>query len=140
MSARYCARHPAAAAVAKTAKFALGDPIGPVAEILECELRIEPTDRIDHPGHGLSRLNAPRPRVRGVIEMAERGGDRARAGSADAVAGDAIGGLDNIQAGLLTFDVLRHVLVAFRAAEVTLLRDVQHRIPVHRRIILRSGL
>ena len=120
-------------------QLALGDPIGPVAEILERQLRVEAADRTDHIVLCLSRLNAPRPCFRRIIEMAERGGDRARAEGADPVAGDAAGGLDNIQPCRVTLDVLRHVLVAVRAGEVALVRDVQHRKPVDRRVILRGG-
>ena len=63
----------------------------------------------------------------------------ARPEGADPVAGDAAGGLYDIQPCRVAFDVLRHVLVAVRAGKVTLVRDVQHRKPVDRRIILRGG-
>ena len=71
--------------------------------------------------------------------MAKRGGDHARAGSTDAVAGDTVGGLYDVHPCLLAFDILRHVLVAMRTGELALVRNIQHRVPVDRRIILRSG-
>ena len=79
------------------------------------------------------------PSVSRGIEMSERSRNRARPESADPVAGDAAGGLYRIQPLPLRGYIFRHALVALRAGKLVLIRDVQHRIPVDRRIILRSG-
>src|SRR5947207_8857155 len=59
-------------------QFALGDAIGPVAEILERDAAEHLRQRVQHEGRGLARLHATDPRLLPRFERSERG--RARAG------------------------------------------------------------
>ena len=58
---------------------------------------------------------------------------------ADPVTGDTAGGLYHIQPCRLTFHVFRHGLVPVRTRELALVRDVEHRVPVDCRVVLRRG-
>jgi hypothetical protein len=118
-------------------QFAGGDPVGPVREQLERARHVEAAHGIRHlhlrlPGH-----DAPRPRFF-RLHVGEILRDRARRLVAELVAGVAAIGLDHIEPLRLASDVGRHA-VALRpgARKLALVRHLQHRIPVDRRIIFR---
>ena len=84
-------------------QFAFGDPVGPVAEILECQLRVEAADRIDHVGLAcpdwMRRAQASAevskwPSAAGIVRVPM---------VPIAVTGDAAGGLYDVQPCLRDF-------------------------------------
>ena len=93
-----------------------------------------PGDEVDHLAAGLAGLDAPRPGLFGRFELAQRRRQRARGDVAELVAADAAVILDRVEPiGLLGF--FRDVALA---AELIGARDLEHRVPIDRRIILRG--
>ena len=111
------------------------DAIGPVAVVLE---RCAPEalgERGQHERGGLSRLHPANPRAFSGIERAKRRGDGARGELPQLVTADA-GAILHHGEPVALGDVRRDVALA---AELTSLRDLEHRVPVDRRIVLRRG-
>jgi len=123
-------------------QFAGGDAIGPIAEQSEGARRIQPADRTDHIIGGLPDLDAIFPGGRRGIKMAEGLGYGPRRGIAQLMAGVAAVRLDDVKPLLLALHLRGHA-VAVRlcpgAGKFVRRRDVQHRVPVDGRIILRRG-
>src|SRR5215213_948600 len=71
-------------------QLALGDPVGPVAEILERHAAELPREPIYHPFPGLARGDAAHPGFLARLEFAERARDRARRFLAKLMAADAV--------------------------------------------------
>ena len=114
-------------------QLALGDAVGPVAEIFIGRTAEVAGQRIDHQRRGLARHGAAAPGVLARLELAERRRDRAGGQLAKLMAADAGPVLDHREP-LGLGDLLGNV--AF-AAELAGLRDLEHRVPVDRRIVLR---
>ena len=114
-------------------QLALGDAVGPVAEIFIRRTAEIAGQRIDHQRGGLARHGAAAPGVLARLELAERRRDRAGGQLAKLMAADAGPVLDHREP-LGLGDLLGNV--AF-AAELAGLRDLEHRVPVDRRIVLR---
>ena len=118
-------------------QLALGDPVGPVAEIFErhaAELAGEP---IDHPFPGLARGDAAHPGFLARFEFAERARDRARGFLAKLMAADAVDIVHPLAPDILR-DLLRNLGAA---AEILCRRNLHQRVPVDRRVIMsRRGL
>ncbi len=112
-------------------QLARGDPIGPVGELPQHARRIEPSDVVRHVGHRLAGRDAPRPGLDRGIEMAELLRNGTRRLVAELVAGVAAVGLREVEPLALT--------ACFPYREFALLRNLEHRIPVDRRIIFRRG-
>ena len=70
-------------------QLALGDAVGPVAEILERRAAEVPGELVHHLLAGLARLHAAHPRLLARLELAERRRDRARGQLAQLMAADA---------------------------------------------------
>ena len=112
---------------------ALGDRIGPLAEILvrhAAELAGEP---VGHHLAGLSGRDAADPGVGAGVELAELRRDRARRLLPELMAADAVD-IVHAHAPDVARDALRNVGMA---AEILLGRQLHHRVPVDRRIVMR---
>src|SRR6266481_1289109 len=70
-------------------QFALGNAVGPIAERRQSALGVEAADGVDHVSARLSGLDAPFPRRRAAIEMAELLGNRPCRLVAELMAGNA---------------------------------------------------
>ena len=114
-------------------QLALGDAIGPIAEILVRRAAEIAGQGIDHQRRGLAGHGTAAPSVLARLELAERRRDRARGQLAELVTADAGPVLDHREPFRLG-DLLRNVALA---AELAGVRDLQHRVPVDRRIVLR---
>ena len=110
-------------------QLARGDPIGPIGKLTEHPLSVEPADVVRHVGHGLAGSDAPRPGFDRGIEMAELLRNGTRRLVAELVAGVATVGLREIEPLTL--------IGRFSYREFVSLRDLEHRIPVDRRVVLR---
>ena len=114
-------------------QLALGDAVGPIAEILERHAAELSGNPVRHELAGLSGGDAAHPRVRTGLELAELRRDGARRFLPELMAADAVDVTHALAPGLAR-DVLRDI---GRAAEILLRRHFHHRVPVDRRIILR---
>ncbi len=115
-------------------QFALGDAVGPVAEIFVRHAAELTGDAVGHLLARLARQDAALPRFGARIELAELRRDRARRLLAELMTADAID-VFHPRDPSGARDVLRDI---GRAAEVALRRDRQHRVPVNRGIIMRG--
>jgi len=93
------------------------------------ERRVEPGDIARHETLRLPGLEATRPGLRGIRELAERLRDRPCSGGAERVAGLARAALHDVQPFALALDLLQWELARGR--------HVKHREPVDRRVVLR---
>ena len=119
-------------------QLALGDAIGPVAEISIRRAAEVAGERIDHQRGGLARHGAAAPGVLARLELAERRRDRAGGELAELVTADAGPVLDHAEP-LGLGDLVGNIVVLL--AELAGVRDLEHRVPVDRRIIFsRLGL
>src|SRR5206468_9740577 len=110
----------------------LGDAVGPVAEILEwhaAELYGEP---VHHELAGLAGGDTASPRFRPRLELTELGRNGPRRLLTELMAADAVSVVHPVAPDFLC-DVLRNVS---GAAEILRRRDLHHRVPVDRRIIV----
>ena len=115
-------------------QLALGDAIGPLAVVLERRAAEIPRQLVSHLLTGLAGLNAAHPGFFSRLELAERRRDCAGRQLAQLMTADAADVLHLLEpVGLGEF-----VRNAVLAVELTGLRDLQHRVPVDRRIILRG--
>src|SRR5262249_20160519 len=118
-------------------QLALGDAVGPVAEDAQAALGAEALDGLDHVLAGLAGLDATRPRLVPVAELAQRFRNGPRRLAADSMTMEAAVGLELAQelrlAGHLLIDA---VAIVAGAGEFALLRHLGHREPVDRRIVL----
>jgi hypothetical protein len=113
-------------------QFALGDPLGPVAEIPErhaAELTREP---VHHQFASLARGDAAHPGFLVRFEFAEPARDRARGFLAKLMATDAVDVIHPLAPYVLR-DLLRNLRAA---AEILRRRNLHHRVPVDRRVIM----
>ena len=117
-------------------QLALGDAVGPVGKILERRTAEPSGKRVHHVLGGLARLHATHPRFLRRLELAERDGKRARGQLPELMTADAVAVLHRGEPVDLR-DLLRNLALA---AELARLRDLHHRIPVDRRIVLRRRL
>ena len=115
-------------------QFALRDAVGPVAEILVRHAAELAGEAVGHHLAGLAGGDAADPGVGAGIELAELRRNRAGRFLAELMAADAVDIVHALQPGVAR-DVLRNVGVA---AEVRRGRDLHHRVPVDRRIIMRG--
>ena len=116
-------------------QFALGDAVGPVAEIFQRHAGELARHRVDHQRRGLAGLDAPRPGFLATVEVAELRRDGPRRQLAELMTADAGLVLDRGQPiGLRQF--VGNVALA---VELIRGRNLQHREPINRRIILRGG-
>ncbi len=114
-------------------QLALGDAVGPFAEIFEryaAELAGNP---VDHELAGLPGGDAAHPCLGAGLELAELRRDGARRFLPELMAADAVDVTHALAPGLAR-DVFRDI---GRAAEIFLRRNLHHRVPIDRRIILR---
>ena len=89
-------------------QFALGDAVGPVAEILVRRAAELAGDAVGHHLAGLAGLDAANPGVRAEVELAELRRDRARRFLAELMTADAVGVVHLPDPGFAR-DVLRNV-------------------------------
>ena len=118
-------------------QLARGNPVGPIAEHLQRALGAHSLCVIDHIGTGLPGLDSSRPSLVAGFELSELLGDGAGRLVAQLVTSNAAIRLDHVQ--VLTLAPHGCVdAVASRAGprEITRLRDLDHRIPIDRRIVL----
>ena len=119
-------------------QFALGDAFGPIAKICQRALRVEAADRAHHRATGLAGLQAAFPCRGGRIEMSQHRRDRACRLVAELMTGDAAIRLHVAQPYALIGHLLRHVVAGRTCSrEEICRRNLHHRIPILRRIILR---
>ena len=118
-------------------QLARGNPVGPFTEHPQTRLSAHPFHVVDHLGRRLAGLDAARPCLVPRFELTEPLGNGAGRRVAQLMAADTAIGLDDIEVLTLVFDV-RVDAVAGRAGagEVALPRDLDHRIPIDRRIVL----
>ena len=114
-------------------QFPLGDAVGPVAEVLERNAAEHLRERVQHERRGLARLHAADPRLLPRLELAERGRNRPGGQLAELMAADAASVLHHREPIALG-DVRGDVALA---AELIGVRDLEHRVPVDRRVVLR---
>ena len=115
-------------------QLALGDAVGPVAEILVRHAAELAGDAVGHHLAGLAGGDAAHPGVLAGLELAELRRDGAGRLLAELMAADAVD-VVHLLAPAVARDVLRNV---GRAAEVLLRRNLHHHVPVDRRIIVRG--
>ena len=115
-------------------QLALGDAFGPVAEVGERRVA-QVRELAEHHLAGLPRLDAAAPRLGGGGEGAERRRNRARGGLAELMAADAARVLHRADPVGLR-DAGRD---ASRSAKLARRRDLQHRVPVDRGVVVRGG-
>ena len=121
-------------------QLAGGDAIGPVGEQLQRARRAEPAEIRRHLQHRLAGLDAPLPGVGRRRELAERLRDRARRLVAELMTRVAAVGLDHVEPLGLALEGGRDaVAVGSGAGEVALVRHLEHRVPVDRRIVFGGG-
>ena len=116
-------------------QLALGDAIGPVPEVLERGVAQRREQR-HHLRPGLPRLHAAEPRTLRRLDGGEGRREGTRGLLSELVTPDAAVVLDGVQP-LGLRDVLRDV--AALPAELIRARNVEHRVPVDRRIVVRGG-
>src|SRR5262249_50543303 len=114
-------------------QLALGDAVGPVGVVLERRAPEGRRERVDHERPRLPRLHAADPRCLGRRELAERRRDRARGELTKLMAADTRPVLYYGQV-LALADVGRNVALT---SELIGSRDLEHRVPVDRRIVAR---
>src|SRR5262249_24375864 len=114
-------------------QLALGDAVGPVAEIFERDAAELSGNPVGHLLAGLPGLDAAHPRFCAGLELAEGGRDRPGRLLAQLMAADAVD-VVYLPEPVLASDVLRDIT---RAAELARRRNFQHREPIGCRIILR---
>ena len=110
-------------------QLACSDAVGPVAPQRERPRSVEPPDHGDHLRHRLARCDAPSPRLGRGLEIRELLGHGARALGAERVARHAAARLDDVHP--LGLGLHRP------CGKLALRRDLEHRIPVDRRIVFR---
>ena len=115
-------------------QFALGDAVGPVAEILVRRAAELTGDAVGHHLAGLAGGDAALPCLGAGVELAELRRDRARGLLAELMTTDAIG-VVHLPDPVFARDVLRDV---GRAAEILGRRKLHHRVPVDRRVVVRG--
>ena len=115
-------------------QLALGDAIRPVAVVGERHVA-EVRQLAEHLLPGLARLHAPAPCLGAGRERAERRGNRARRLLAELMAADAAGVLHRADPRRLRQPRGDAAL----AAELIGGRNLQHRVPVDRRVVVRGG-
>ena len=119
-------------------QFAGGDAVGPVGEIAQRALGVDLADVAHHGLGGGPDLDAVAPGLERGLELAERRRDRAGRLVAELVAGIAAVGLERGQPLALALEADRHAVAARSGAgEQALVRNLEHRVPVLRRIIFR---
>ena len=116
-------------------QFALGDAVGPVAEILVRHAAELSGNPVRHHLARLTRLEAAHPGIPARLERTELRRDRAGGLLAELMAADAVD-VVHLPQPVGLGDVLGNV---GRAAEIARRRNLQHRVPVDRRIIVRRG-
>ena len=116
-------------------QFARGDAVGPIRQIFDrCPAQLS-SKNVHHELTSLSRLDAARPGGFGRAKISERRRDRARRQSAELMTADAAIVLHQAEpVGQL--DVFRDVTLT---AELLGGRNLEHRIPIDRWIVLRRG-
>src|SRR5262249_9979405 len=114
-------------------QFALGDAVGPIPEKLEWGATEISSQGIDHKGGGLSRLHPTYPGLLARLERTKGGGDRARCKLPQLVTPDACPVLDHGEP-LALGNFLGDVALA---AELAFVGNLQHRIPINRRVVAR---
>src|SRR6516225_8259576 len=114
-------------------QLAFGDAIGPLAEILERRAAKVASELVGHLLAGLPRLDATHPGLFARLEVTELRRDRTGRLLAELVAADAANVLHLLEPVDLG-ELLGNVALA---AELALIRDLHHRVPVDRRIVMR---
>ena len=115
-------------------QLALGDAVGPVREILERRAAELPASGFEHELAGLSGLRRGESRLPPTeLNAPKRCGNGARRQLPELMAADAAVVLHRVEPVGLR-DLRRNVALA---AELARLGDLQHRVPVDRRIVLR---
>src|SRR5215470_1149343 len=114
-------------------QLALGDAIGPISEVLERGAPKVSSQGIYHQGRSLSRLHPTYPGIFARLELAKLGRDRARCKLPQLVTSHARPVFDHGQP-LGEGNFLGDVALA---AELIRTGDLQHRIPIDRRIVAR---
>src|SRR5262249_35293161 len=118
-------------------QFAGGDAVGPVGEIAYGARSINFADVADHDLGRRADLQPVRPGRIGRVELAERLRDEPRRLVAELVARAAAERLDAGEPLALAPDLLRHAVPGGTGArKQALLRDLEHREPPLRRIVL----
>ena len=117
-------------------QFALGDTIGPVAEILVRHPAKLAGDAIRHHLAGLPGRDATNPCLLMRLEFSKLRGDRPRRFLTELMAADAVDVVHALEPGLAR-DGFRNI---GRAAEILRRRDLHHRVPIDRRVVMRGGL
>ena len=113
-------------------QLAIGDPLGPVAQIFEGD-RIQFTrHEIDHAFAGLTGLDSPHPGVFMAGEFTEGLGNGAGCELAELMAAHAAIVLHDVEIAI-PGDVLRNIRIA---PELVGRRDFHHGVPIDRRVIL----
>ena len=118
-------------------QLARGDAVRPVGVERQRPLGVEPADIGGHLRHRLAGLDAPLPRLDRGGEGAELLRDRAGGPVAERVTAVAAVGLHDIEPLCLRLQVGRHAALRSSLRELARRRDLQHRVPVDRREILR---
>ena len=119
-------------------QLAAGNAVGPVGEKRERLLRAEAPERHRHVLHCLTRLHAPCPGIRRVLEVAEILGKRAHALGAQRMAGLA-GVLERVDpVVLILHDFGDAVALITAAGELALVGNLEERIPVHAGVVFRG--
>src|SRR5262249_46948260 len=116
-------------------QLALGDAVGPVAVILERRAAEIAGELVGHLLARLPGLDAAHPCFFTRLELAERRGDRAGRLLPELMAADAADVLRLLEPVDLR-ELLRNVALA---AELALVGNLEHRIPVDRRVVLRRS-
>ena len=120
-------------------QLALGDAVRPVREVSEGRAAEVLDELVEHLFAGLPGLDAAEPRFFGSIELAQRIRyvlrERARGKLAQLMAADAAVVLHRVEPVALGYLGGNCAL----AAELARLRNLHHRIPIDRRIVLRRG-
>src|SRR5262249_35012929 len=114
-------------------QLALGDAIGPITEVLEWGAPKISGQGIHHQGCGLSRLYPTNPGLFPRLELAKRARDRARCKLPQLMTPHARPVFDHGQP-LRARNFLGDVALA---AELVRGGDLEHRIPIYRRIVAR---
>ena len=115
-------------------QLAVGDAVSPIAEIFERRAAEVPGERVDHQRRGLARHDAATPRLFTRLEFTEGRRDGARGQLSELVTADARPVLQDGEPFAL------RDLVGDRPVflpEFAGVRDLQHRVPVDRRIVFR---
>jgi hypothetical protein len=118
-------------------QLARGDAVRPIGVERQRPLRVEPADIRRHLRHRLAGLDAPLPRLDRGREGAELLRDRAGGPVAERMTAVAAVRLHDVEPLRLRLQMGRHAALRSSFRELARRRDLQHRVPVDRRVIFR---